>query len=75
MTGGVDLFLIEKQAGKWRLAGKPEQVAPSGSLRDVSRTTPLNEITNPDDIVPGPRGYTQDQLRRKSELERLRATS
>lgn len=28
VTGGVDLFLIEKQSGKWRLAGSPATVTP-----------------------------------------------
>lgn len=63
--------------------GSPSQASDApGSLRDVSRTRPLSEITDPRDIIPGPRGYTTDQLRRKSELERnkleqerLRATS
>lgn len=29
VTGGIDLFLIEKQLGKWRLAGQPETDQPS----------------------------------------------
>lgn len=44
VTGGVDLFLLEKQLGKWQLAGKPERVpatarAPTNGKRDIGYTT------------------------------------
>lgn len=75
VTGGIDMFLIEKQAGKWSMAGRPDKVVPNGALRDASRSKPLHEITDPNDIVPGPRGYTADQLRRKAQLERIHEAS
>lgn len=30
VTGGIDLFLIQKQTAKWRLDGKPERAPPNG---------------------------------------------
>jgi DNA-binding MarR family transcriptional regulator len=37
VTGGVDLFLVEKQLGKWQLAGKPERPTDRASPANVSR--------------------------------------
>jgi hypothetical protein len=31
VTGGIDLFLLEKQLGKWQLAGKPDHPPPRAS--------------------------------------------
>lgn len=39
VTGGIDLFLIEKQADKWRLAGSPATVA--------ARAAPTNGRASP----------------------------
>ena len=38
VTGGIDLFLLEKQLGKWQLAGKPEAPKPSANGRAPKMT-------------------------------------
>ena len=37
VTGGIDLFLLEKQLGKWQLAGKPE-ASPNGRSPTMTKT-------------------------------------
>jgi len=39
VTGGIDLFLLEKQLGKWQLAGKPEAVSQNGRASPVAAKT------------------------------------
>lgn len=66
VTSGVDMFLIEKQVGKWNMAGRP------ATARSIS-VAPVDDPDAP--IIPGPRGYTPDQLRRLAEQERRRETA
>lgn len=64
VTGGVDMFLIEKQVGKWNMAGRPVTVRSTVAVHDPDAP-----------IVAGPRGYTSDQLRRLAEQERRHETA
>lgn len=47
VTGGVDFFLLEKQLGKWQLAGKP--AAAASSKVSPFRNTPPNIATHDHD--------------------------
>lgn len=64
---GINMGTVLSQRDKWRAAKN----APPNTL-----TVHRGGMDDPDaPIVPGPRGYTQDQLRRLAEQERRRATS
>jgi hypothetical protein len=60
---GITMGTILGQRDKWRAArNAPPPRAPAGYQGAVP-------------LTPGPRGYSPDQLRKKSELERLRESS
>lgn len=72
VTGGIDLFFLERQLGKWQLAGKPIAVPASLTVHPGGRGS---QKVGRDGLTdeergwredPGPKGWSADEMARKS---------